>query len=131
MGKRDDIVNEAVSGGGRVGEISEKAGEKTFRKMAKIGGDVAKWITREFERTGIPIEILRRLEARDDHVCQLTHRRISTDLWEADHIVPVDSGGGNNLSNLQVLCRHHNRQKSDKNWEEFEREWRQNPTDCG
>lgn len=30
---------------------------------------------------------------------------------EIDHIVPVSEGGGNEIENLQWLCRYHNRQK--------------------
>lgn len=31
--------------------------------------------------------------------------------WEIDHIIPVDSGGGDNLDNLQALQWQHNRKK--------------------
>lgn len=32
---------------------------------------------------------------------------------EIDHIVPVSKGGGNEASNLQVLCQECNRAKTD------------------
>lgn len=36
-----------------------------------------------------------------------------TDL-EPDHVVPISKGGSNDITNIQPLCVHHNRSKSDK-----------------
>jgi 5-methylcytosine-specific restriction endonuclease McrA len=38
----------------------------------------------------------------------------STDNLEADHIVPLNRGGANVLSNYRVLCKAHNVSKADR-----------------
>ena len=49
--------------------------------------------------------------------CQKEHRqKINYELneMEADHIVPWSEGGKTEISNCQMLCKEHNRRKSDK-----------------
>ena len=38
----------------------------------------------------------------------------SNELLEFDHIIPVSKGGANTARNIQLLCEHCNRTKSDK-----------------
>lgn len=33
-------------------------------------------------------------------------------LWEADHILPVDEGGTDDLGNFQTLCLHCHKEKT-------------------
>lgn len=66
------------------------------------------------------VPALRRLEvlARDGYRCQRCRRDIDEIAalhlrLEIDHIVPVSKGGGNEISNLQVLCQECNQAKRD------------------
>ena len=49
--------------------------------------------------------------ARDQHKCRKCG---ATDNLEIDHIVPLVRGGSNDLNNIQILCMHCNRTKSDR-----------------
>lgn len=63
---------------------------------------------------------------RDQGICQANWRLDSkfekttgeicgsNEFLEFDHIVPFSKGGRSTYRNLQLLCRHHNRMKSDK-----------------
>ena len=46
--------------------------------------------------------------------CNGCRRKLPMDLYEIDHIHPVAKGGGNELSNLQLLCPPCNRSKGAK-----------------
>lgn len=48
------------------------------------------------------------IRERDYHVC----RQCGAPAHEVDHIVEVADGGGNNPSNLQLLCDEHHRSKT-------------------
>lgn len=51
---------------------------------------------------------------RDGRQCaQCGHTGSASNPLEVDHKVPLNKGGEHHLDNLQVLCRKHNRQKSD------------------
>jgi 5-methylcytosine-specific restriction endonuclease McrA len=45
---------------------------------------------------------------RDDNSCRICG---SIEYLEIDHIKPLARGGSNDLNNLQILCRKHNREK--------------------
>ena len=47
-----------------------------------------------------------------DKCCRLCGRKPPEVVLEVDHIFPVSKGGGNEISNLQALCRQCNRAKS-------------------
>lgn len=51
------------------------------------------------------------LLARDGHACKVCGSTIDLCI---DHIVPVSKGGGDELDNLQVLCRSCNSRKRDR-----------------
>ncbi len=52
---------------------------------------------------------------RDDYRCQMCGATAQDGAkLEIDHIHPVSKGGGNDLSNLQVLCRDCNAGKRDQ-----------------
>ncbi len=64
------------------------------------------------------IEIYR----RDNGLCQYCHSegkpekeaRVDWSEYDADHVIPHSKGGQTDISNGQVLCRHHNRSKGAK-----------------
>lgn len=58
---------------------------------------------------------------RDKHICQYCGKLGGA--LEPDHIVPIVSGGTNEITNLTTACRTCNRQKKDKSVEEF-LEWK-------
>lgn len=53
------------------------------------------------QRVPIPRKIKRLILDRDNHTCQHCG---TTENLAIDHIIPVVRGGGNELTNLQVLC---------------------------
>jgi hypothetical protein len=61
-----------------------------------------------------------RIYRRDHGLCQMclkegvseTEAKVSWSDYEADHVLPHSKGGKTDMFNGQVLCRHHNRQKS-------------------
>lgn len=55
-------------------------------------------------------EILALVESQDFR-CALSGVRLSPDVAQIDHIVPVSRGGGGEISNLQVLHKEVNRMK--------------------
>jgi len=57
-------------------------------------------------------QILLKLIERDGYVCQHVACDCQEDLT-IDHIVPLSKGGSDDLSNLRLLCRKHNSEKSD------------------
>jgi len=59
-------------------------------------------------------EVWRRAGARCEQRLTSGERCSRTHLLQVDHRIPVAWGGGNELSNLQLLCSTHNRVKSDR-----------------
>lgn len=43
----------------------------------------------------------------------------STEDLHIDHVIPLSRGGTNTVSNLQVLCRHHNTSKGARNSDDY------------
>ncbi len=77
---------------------------------------IEKYGDRFKNRNGDPVpgslryEVLKRAGGRCE-LCGVSHEEIALDV---DHIVPRAKGGGNDRSNLQVLCRTCNAQKRDR-----------------
>lgn len=65
------------------------------------------------ERVHLPAELLRRVYLRDRGRCQICQREVGPREWEADHVVPIARGGGNEITNLRVACRKCNRGRRD------------------
>lgn len=131
----DKIVDAIDKTSEKMVDVADRAGKKSAEKSFEFGGKIAQdildWINKEHKRTGVPQETIYKLHIRDDSICQLTGHKIAKDLREVDHIVPKSKGGTNALLNLQILCRHHNRQKQDKSWSNFRAEWKDDKTPCG
>lgn len=54
---------------------------------------------------------------RDNYTCKYCGRKGG--ILEVDHIIPFSKGGSNDLINLATSCRRCNRQKKDKDINEF------------
>lgn len=59
----------------------------------------------------ISVDDVKYILDRDNNACRSCS---STTLIELDHVQAIDNGGLNVRDNLQILCRYHNRQKSNK-----------------
>lgn len=49
-----------------------------------------------------------------DFDCSICNKFIFYDLFEVDHVIPLNLGGSNNISNLQILCLECHMFKSSK-----------------
>ena len=57
-------------------------------------------------------EYEKRILARSqEYQCKMCHMLLPAE-WQIDHIVPLFAGGGNEMSNLQVLCANCHAEKS-------------------
>jgi hypothetical protein len=79
-----------------------------FRLAAKTGR--VKWAYKEnkYKRKAVNPTVRYRVMERDKFKCVLCGATAKDDLLELDHIVAVSDGGGNEESNLRVLCYHCN-----------------------
>lgn len=67
------------------------------------------------QRRPVPDSVRKFVMQRDGHICRECGR---TDRLSIDHIKPQSKGGGNEPSNLQVLCVYCNSTKGDSYEEE-------------
>lgn len=74
-------------------------------------GKLSKDYTLSHERKSIPSHIKQAVWKRDKQKCVSCG---SQQNLEFDHIIPVSTGGSNNLKNIQLLCFSCNRTKSNK-----------------
>ena len=101
-----------------------RAKNKQKRSDAAKKGALTRRINKN-KRT-IPNDLKDRIWQRDKGMCQANYRIDSRfdkttgevcgskEFLEYDHIVPFSKGGKTTYRNLQLLCRTHNRMKSDK-----------------
>ena len=65
----------------------------------------------------IPVKIKNTVFQRAHHQCEFTtpnnKRCESKHFLEIDHKHPYSHGGGNEIQNLQLLCRQHNQRKAE------------------
>ncbi len=73
---------------------------------------------RGFDRVAVPVRIRDAVFMRDRGRCTYVgsdgKRCDATLRLHVDHIKPVARGGGNDISNLRLLCAHHNRLQAEK-----------------
>ena len=55
-------------------------------------------------RHGVCSELREQIKLRDGFTCRLCIRKMDTNVLEVHHIIPVSSGGDDELSNLVLLC---------------------------
>lgn len=98
---------------------------KTFNQYRLLGDDV-KIAKYKLSKTpirlyNININLWKRISSevfkRDNYTCKYCGRKGG--ILEVDHIIPFSKGGSNDLSNLATSCRRCNRQKKDKDINEF------------
>jgi 5-methylcytosine-specific restriction endonuclease McrA len=79
----------------------EKVAEKAHRRRARVLGNGGSYTIGEWQA----------LCRQYGDKCAVPGCE-RTDL-EPDHVVPISKGGQNDIANIQPLCVHHNRSKSD------------------
>lgn len=60
------------------------------------------------------LDIITELYIRQNEVCPICTQKIPYGAWQVDHKIPVAYGGGNEISNLQLVHSHCNQEKKDK-----------------
>jgi len=87
--------------------------QKSFEKLKTEVGLFEKWESGdlEYSREPIPEDVRFAVWRRDGGKCVKCG---SQKKLEFDHIIPVSKGGSNTERNIQLLCEHCNREKSDK-----------------
>ena len=77
------------------------------------------WYNRRGSREHIPGQLRYDVLAKSGGVCVACGVSAQQRALEVDHIVPVNMGGPNDISNLQALCYKCNAQKSDRDKTDF------------
>lgn len=62
-------------------------------------------------RSHIPTSVRKYILQRDNYQCQSCGKNTTQTQLNIDHIIPLATGGSNDISNLQVLCHQCNQQK--------------------
>lgn len=77
------------------------------------------WYSRRGQREHIPGQVRYDVLAKSGGVCVACGVSSLVRALEVDHIVPVNMGGDNSMSNLQALCYRCNAQKRDRDDTDF------------
>lgn len=62
-------------------------------------------------RINIPDSVRKYVLQRDNYQCQSCGKTEQKTKLNIDHIIPLATGGSNDISNLQTLCSHCNQKK--------------------
>jgi 5-methylcytosine-specific restriction endonuclease McrA len=62
-------------------------------------------------RIPIPQAVRNYVFQRDNHQCQSCGKTHQNSQLQIDHIIPLATGGSNDISNLQTLCSQCNQKK--------------------
>ena len=74
---------------------------------------------RPTERVAWPKGLKQQLMRQQDNTCVYCGYRRAASSLDIDHIIPVVRGGGNQIDNLQVICRPCNQRKGLQTDQEF------------
>lgn len=105
-----DFKVKAVDAHARTDEI-ESIGQIIGRGLPRVGTRHA--VIRAGERDPIAVHVRSAVWFRDRGRCQIGNHSINGE-WHLDHITPWSAGGADDSTNLRVLCRDHNLERS--NW---------------
>lgn len=72
-------------------------------------------------RIKIPLAVRKYVFERDRYHCQSCGKTTTETELTIDHIIPLATGGSNDMSNLQTLCRCCNKKKKHHFDERFRR----------
>jgi 5-methylcytosine-specific restriction enzyme A len=72
-------------------------------------------------RTNIPTEVRKYIFQRDNYQCQSCGKIDRQTTLNIDRIIPLVTGGSNDISNLQTLCSQCNQRKKNHFDDRFKR----------
>lgn len=74
-------------------------------------------------RINIPQTVKTYVLERDNYQCQSCGKKNTKSRLNIDHIIPLATGGSNDISNLQVLCSQCNQKKKHHFYSRFHRHY--------
>lgn len=68
-------------------------------------------------RHGVELELRKHIQDRDDFMCRLCFNQLESPQSQVHHIVPVSSGGKDDVENLILLCASCHTKVHQQGWE--------------
>lgn len=113
-----DLVGDILTGvmkdmAGKMDMVEKQTGRKISPENREIFDmvDDLSWSKNDYRKTAF-----QNTGADEDglYTCAHCGRKFPRNEMDADHIIPKSCGGSNSRKNLQLLCRHCNRSKQNK-----------------
>lgn len=94
---------------------SKRIIEKSQRESGRIMKDAyaLSWLKKVKSGRSISQTVKLTVVKRDKFRCKICHKKVKPSEAEFDHKKPFSKGGKGTAKNIQLLCRHCNRMKSD------------------